>query len=195
MYAISESAQADTLLDALAEQVSARGQSYTVAVVGGAALLALGLVSRATRDVDIVALVEDGVLTSAEPLPAPLAESARIVARDFGLAEGWLNAGPTSLLDFGLPEGFYARAHRRDFGDALRVLLASRVDQIHLKLYAVVDQSAGKHLNDLRALNPTSDELLAAARWSRTHDPSEGYRDGLVRVLAHFGADDGSLGP
>ncbi len=195
MYAISESAQADTLLDALAEQVSARGQSYTVAVVGGAALLALGLVSRATRDVDIVALVEDGVPTSAEPLPAPLAESARIVARDFGLAEGWLNAGPTSLLDFGLPEGFYARAHRRDFGDALRVLLASRVDQIHLKLYAVVDQSAGKHLNDLRALNRTSDELLAAARWSRTHDPSEGYRDGLVRVLAHFGADDGSLGP
>ncbi|MDQ3630531.1 MAG: hypothetical protein M3417_04480 [Actinomycetota bacterium] len=110
MYAISESAQADTLLDALAEQVSARGQSYTVAVVGGAALLALGLVSRATRDVDIVALVEDGVLTSAEPLPAPLAESARIVARDFGLAEGWLNAGPTSLLDFGLPEAS-TRAH------------------------------------------------------------------------------------
>ncbi|MDQ3630530.1 MAG: hypothetical protein M3417_04475 [Actinomycetota bacterium] len=59
----------------------------------------------------------------------------------------------------------------------------------------MVDQSAGKHLNDLRALNRTSDELLAAARWSRTHDPSEGYRDGLVRVLAHFGADDGSLGP
>lgn len=195
MYAITESDQADTLLDALAEQVSARGQSYTIAVVGGAALLALGLVSRATRDVDIVALVEDEVLTSAEPLPVPLAEAARVVGRDFGLAEGWLNAGPTSLMDFGLPEGFHARTHRRDFGDALHVLLASRVDQIHLKLYAVVDQGAGKHLNDLRALNPTSDELLAAARWSRTHDPSEGYRDGLVRVLAHLGVDDGSLGP
>jgi hypothetical protein len=80
---------------------------------------------------------------------------------------------------------------RRTYGYGLEVLFASRLDQVHFKLYATADQGAGKHLADLRALEPTADELLAAARWSRTHDPSEGYRDVLVRVLAHFGIDVG----
>lgn len=67
-------------------------------------------------------------------------------------------------------------------------------DQIHFKLYATVDQGAGKHEADLRALVPTPDELLAAARWTRTHDPSEGYRSVLERVLSAFGVEDASLG-
>ncbi len=46
---------------------------------------------------------------------------------------------------------------------------------------------AAEHLADLRALRPTQDELLEAARWSCTHDPSEGYRVVLVDVLEHFG--------
>jgi hypothetical protein len=86
-------------------------------------------------------------------------------------------------------------AQHRDYGDGLEVLFASRVDQIHLKLYATVDQGAGKHLDDLEALQPTDQELIDAARWSQTHDPSEGYRSVLTSVLAHFGVDDGHLGP
>jgi hypothetical protein len=184
-------ASVDELLGALGDQLTEREQHLSLAVVGGAALLVLGLTSRVTRDVDVVALVDGRALLPAEPLPAPLADAARVVARDFGLAEGWLNARPTALLDFGLPEGFYERAHRRTYGYGLEVLFASRLDQVHFKLYATADQGAGKHLADLRALEPTADELLAAARWSRTHDPSEGYRDVLVRVLAHFGIDVG----
>jgi hypothetical protein len=79
-------------------------------------------------------------------------------------------------------------------GPGLEVLFASRVDQIHLKLYATVDQGAGKHLNDLQALIPTERELLDAASWSQTHDPSDGYRSVLARVLSYFGIDDGHLG-
>lgn len=183
-----------TLFRALGEQLTARGERYTVAVVGGSALLALGLVSRATRDVDIVAIVNDNELASAQPLPAALLDAAHRVARDFAVPDDWLNPGPTSLLDLGLPEGFMERAERRDFGPGLEVLFASRVDQISLKLYATVDQGAGKHLTDLEALAPTDQELLDAARWSLTHDPSDGYRSVLVSVLAHFGVDDGSLG-
>jgi hypothetical protein len=184
-------ASVDELLGALGDQLTEREQHLSLAVVGGAALLVLGLTSRVTRDVDVVALVDGRALLPAEPLPAPLADAARVVARDFGLAEGWLNAGPTALLDFGLPEGFYERSHRHTYGYGLEVLFASRLDQVHIKLYATADQGAGKHLADLRALEPTADEFLAAARWSRTHDPSEGYRDVLVRVLAHFGIDVG----
>jgi hypothetical protein len=190
---IRSSKAAERLLHALGEQLAAHGESYTLAVVGGSALLALGLVSRTTKDVDILAIVENHELVSAQPLPATLLDAARTVARDFGLPDEWLNPGPTSLLDLGLPDGFYERAERRVYGPGLEILFASRVDQIHLKLYATVDQGAGKHLNDLEALQPTDQELLDAARWSRSHDPSEGYRSVLAQVLAHFGVDDGRL--
>ncbi len=189
-----DSAEATTdLLRALGEQLAAHGERYTLAVVGGSALLALGLISRATKDVDVVAIVNDTGLVSAHPLPAALLDAAHRVARDFALPDDWLNPGPTSLLDLGLPNGFMERAERRDFGPGLAVLFASRVDQISLKLYATVDQGAGKHLTDPEASAPTDQELVDAARWSLTHDPSDGYRSVLVSVLAHFGVDDGSL--
>jgi hypothetical protein len=60
--------------------------------------------------------------------------------------------------------------------DDLTVHFASRIDQIHFMLYAMVDLGPGKHEQDLRAMEPTEAELLQAAMWSRTHDPSEGYR-------------------
>jgi hypothetical protein len=191
---IDSAATTSALLGALGEQLATHGERYTLAVVGGSALLALGLVSRATRDVDVLAIVDGAELLSAQPLPTALSDAARTVARDFGLSADWLNPGPTSLLDLGLPVGFEERAQRRGFGQGLEVLFASRVDQIHLKLYATVDQGAGKHLTDLEALAPTERELLDAASWSQTHDPSEGYRNVLTSVLAHFGIDDGHLG-
>jgi hypothetical protein len=192
---IESSQVADQLLIALGEQLAARGESYTLAVVGGSALLALELISRPTRDVDILAIVENNELVSAQPLPATLLDAALTVARDFGLPDEWLNPGPTSLLELGLPDGFYERAQRRIYGPGLEILFASRVDQIHLKLYATVDQGAGKHLKDLEALQPTHQELLDAAHWSRSHDPSEGYLSVLTQVLTHFGVDSGNLDP
>ena len=192
---INSTAATEDLLHALADQLAAHGEHYTLAVVGGSALLALGLVSRATKDVNVLAIVEDRGLVSAQPLPAALLDAAHTVARDFGLSDDWLNPGPTSLLDLGLPDGFYERAQHRAYGPGLEILFASRVDQIHLKLYATVNQGAGKHFDDLEALQPTEQELLDAARWSRSHDPSEGYRSVLARVLAHLGVDDGRLDP
>jgi hypothetical protein len=188
---IQDAAGADQLLDALAQQLASIGEHHTMLVVGGSALLALELVSRATRDVDVLALVEGERLVSASPLPPSLLAAAATVARDFALAEDWLNPGPTSLLDLGLPDGLFERTERRDYGQGLTVLFAGRLDQIHLKLYATVDQGAGKHLSDLQALEPTSKELLAAAAWSETHDPSEVYREVLDRVLVHLGVDPG----
>jgi hypothetical protein len=57
----------------------------------------------------------------------------------------------------------------------------------------MVDQGAGRHEADLRALDPTADELLAAARWTRTHDPSDGFRQELIAALAHLGVTDAGL--
>jgi hypothetical protein len=182
------------LLTAVAEQLAARGAHAELVVIGGSALLAIGLISRPTRDVDIVALLADQKLVDPRPLPAELVAARDRVARDFGLPENWLNALPADLLDFGLPEGFVERLERRDYGDSLIVHFASRFDQIHFKLYAMADQGAGKHEADLRSLAPTRAELLAAAHWTRTHDPSEGFREQLLAALADLGVEDVDLG-
>jgi hypothetical protein len=106
------------------------------------------------------------------------------------LSEDWLNAGPADLLQFGLPTGFEQRVVTRRYR-SLTVHLASRFDQICLKLYATVDQGPrSKHAADLRQLRPTDDELRAAARWAGTHDPSEGFRHELRAALKVFGVED-----
>jgi Nucleotidyltransferase of unknown function (DUF6036) len=82
---ISGADQADRLLEALEQQLQTRGASYHLVVVGGSALLALGLVDRPTKDVDLVALSDGTTLSSPSPLPADLVAARDKVARDFGL--------------------------------------------------------------------------------------------------------------
>lgn len=104
-------------------------------------------------------MVEGGLLIDPEPLPTALTNAAVRVARDFGLPRDWLNTGPSDLLRLGLPGGFVTRIETRDYGSGLTVHFASQRDQIHLKLYAMVDQGAGRHQADLLALSPTREEL------------------------------------
>jgi hypothetical protein len=139
MSDIANSQETEAILAALGEQLSAAGERFELVVVGGSGLLALGMIERATRDVDLVALWEGDGLLSARPLPPALVAARDLVARDFSLQPDWLNPGPTDLLDLGLPEGFLGRLERREYGPALTIHLASRFDQIHFKLYALVD--------------------------------------------------------
>lgn len=183
------------LLSALAGHLSlVEGGRVELVVIGGAALIGLGLVERATRDVDVVALISDGALVSASPLPPAVIKARDRVAADFGLDEQWLNSGPADLLRFGLPEGFVGRLTARTYGESLTAHFASRLDQIHFKLYALVDQGPGRHEADLVALAPQPEELLAAARWAQTHDPSEGFIQELEAALRHLGVEDADLG-
>ena len=185
---------ADRLLSALAHRLSLTGERFELVVIGGTALIALGLVERATRDIDVVALLADGMLVSATPLPRLLVEARDRVAADFRLDGQWLNSGPAGLLQWGLPEGFLDRLTAREYGEWLTVYFASRFDQIHFKLYALVDQGAGRHEADLLALSPRPDELHTAARWSRTHDPSDRFARELTAVLRHLGVKDADPG-
>lgn len=179
MSDIASRKTADRLLSALGEQLAAANERYELVVIGGSGLLALGLIERSTRDVDLLALRAGDELNSARPLPSVLEAARDRVARDYSLPTDWLNPGPTDLLRFGLPDGFIDRLERRDYGDNLSVFLASRYDQNEA---------------DLRALSPTEEELFAAAHWSRSHDPSEGYAQMLRDVLTRLGVDDVDLG-
>lgn len=176
-------------LEALGLLLEAQGEVHEIVLIGGGALLLVGLIDRPTRDLDIVARVDGARWVEGEPMPALLAAAIRDVGRALDLADDWLNAGPTDLLRFGLPEGFAERTTALRFG-GLGLRLASRLDQVAFKLYATVDQGPrSKHLKDLRHLNPTPDELLWAARWCRTHDPSDGFREMLTQALSILGVE------
>ena len=180
----------EELLEALGQLLEAQGHTYTLITVGGGSLLLQRLSVRPTRDLDVIAVGNGEALRKAEVLPTPLLGAARDVGVAAGLGENWLNAGPAGLMDLGLPAGFDERAEVRRFG-GLTLHIASRFDQICFKLYAAVDQApASKHLDDLRLLEPTAEELVAAGRWSRTHDPSEGYRGQLLALLRMLGVPD-----
>ncbi len=127
------------------------------------------------------------------PMPEPLREAVIDVARAYGLASDWLNLGPASILDLGLPDGFIERLERRDF-DGLVTWLAGRFDMVCFKLYAAVDQGPrSRHIQDLRELEPDREEVLAAARWTVTHDPSPGFRSSLVETLRGLGLEDADV--
>ncbi len=183
-------------LETLGALLSERDLVFDVVVVGGGALLLRGLIARPTKDLDVVALVEDGAWISASPLPDELLDAVREVAGALDLADDWLNPGPTSLLDLGLPLGFAGRALTQAYG-GLTLRVAAREDQVAFKLYAAADQwpHRGKHIQDLNELGPTPSELRDAATWCRTHDPSPGFRDVLLLpVLATFGVEIDDVG-
>ncbi len=180
-------------LAALGGLLAERGLRYELFAVGGGALHLLGLITRPTRDIDVVGLVEDGHLVPLASLPAPLIRAIEDTATVFRLPRDWFNAGPRALVDLGLPEGALQRAHEREWG-GLVLHIADRRDQIFFKLYAAVDQGPrSKHFDDLRRLEPTAAELLAAGTWAETHDPSEGFRTELRGALRELGVTDGDL--
>jgi hypothetical protein len=188
--------QLETALRALGELLEARRLHYEVVLIGGGNLILRGLVTRpTTRDLDLLGEWTADGIKPMRPMPEPLRNAVGDVARTHGLASDWVNLGPESLLDLGLPEGFVERLERHDYG-GLVSWLAGRFDMVCFKLYAAVDQGPrSRHLQDLRELQPGLDELLAAARWTMTHDPSPGYRSLLVDTLRRLGVEgaDASL--
>lgn len=163
-------------------------------VIGGAALNVLDIRIRPTKDVDVLAIAEGRLgngttLVKCEELPPSLASAVATVAEVLRLEPDWLNAGPTKLLDWGLPSGFESRLSAREYGSRLTVLLPAREDLICLKVYAAADLGPGRHTEDLRALKPTRDELIAGVRWARSQDPSEGFASMLTALLKYFGCE------
>ncbi len=159
-------------------------------VCGGSSLLALGLVSRTTtQDVDILARIDAGGLVTPRPLPDWLLTAAGEVRRQLDLPDAWFNdrVADETLFRCGLPEGLQQRLMPRMYGPNLSISYISRRDQIFLKLHAAVDRDGGRHLQDLLDLKPTAEELLDAAKWTRTQDPSEGFLYLLREMLQHLG--------
>ena len=157
-----------------------------IVVCGGSALIATGLVPRTTQDVDIVALIQSNVLIDSEPLPDYLLNAADNVGTILSLPADWLNNGPASQFQMGLPPGFQERLTTVVVGKKLTVHYIGRYDQIFFKTFASADRG-GYHVSDLKALNPAEDELIAAAKWCITQDASEAFRMILKDMFKQLG--------
>ena len=179
-------------LRALGEILASQGEHAAVVVVGGTALIMQGFVARATRDVDVIAISLDPperkrkAIEAPEPLPESLVRAIARVARDYNLPDDWMNTTVGLQWKTGLPPGFEERIHWEQY-DGLWLGLADRYDLIFLKLYAAADSegSSSVHYQDLMALQPTNEELDAAARWVRSQDPSTPFARILDQVLEH----------
>ena len=164
--------------------LAARGLQLEAVVVGGAALNLLGVVTRPTKDCDILH----------PALPAAIAEAARsfaveACARGEPLADDWLNNGPSTLVAQ-LPAGWLDRLQPAFAGRALLLRTLGREDLLRSKLFALCDR--GLDLGDCVALAPTRDELQALRPWLDRQDGNPDWPahvgvtlDHLARRLGH----------
>lgn len=188
-------------LAALGEWLEQEGdEPIGIVVLGGTALILLGIVERGTSDVDLLALAdpvkrkggEPPAIRPPAPLPKRLREGIQRVSRDFQLSADWMNVGPAAQWETGLPEGLAQRLEWRRYG-ALHVGLVSRHDLIFFKLYAAADSpdTESVHFQDLLRLDPSDQELSEAERWVRSQDPSAAFQAILDQVLEAFDARSG----
>lgn len=184
---IFNKAKLEQALLLLSEQLMLREAPKTELIVcGGSALIANELVNRTTQDVDIVAMMDGGTPTSALPLPQYLIDAAERVADIMQLPNDWLNNGPASQLEMGLPPQFAERLEPVIINTNLVIYYISRVDQIYFKTFASANRG-GYHITDLKALNPTDEEIRQAALWCMEQDVSERFRWILKEMLTQTG--------
>lgn len=178
-------------LRAVGELLAADEEHAAIVVVGGATLNLLGLVQRATSDVDVIARAfrtptGDLRLEQATPFPPAPVRAIRTVARDFGLSDDWMNAVIEAQWQGGLPPGLAEDITWRNFGHGLDVGLVGRRTLVHLKLFASVDRGPRSvHAQDLVALSPTDEELKGAAAWVLTQDAAPEWGSLLKKVIEH----------
>jgi hypothetical protein len=183
------STEIDRFLAALGEILGSSSLSVQILIVGGASLSLAGWIPpRSTRDVDVLAAIEGDaagpVLVPAAQLPPAFFDAVARVARDFNLPSDWLNVEIAAQWKTGLPPSASNDMEWRDYG-ALKVALAGRSTMIALKLFATVDRGPESvHFQDLVALDPTADELVAAASWVRSQDVAPEFASILEQAIA-----------
>jgi hypothetical protein len=99
----------------LAEEMEFKGITPNDLVVcGGSAILALKISQRTTKDVDILAtLDEQRKLIDPRPLSQELLKAAENVGKLLHLPENWLNTGPADPAKGGVARGIRRTAEDR----------------------------------------------------------------------------------
>jgi Nucleotidyltransferase of unknown function (DUF6036) len=155
--------------------LEARGLRLDAIVVGGSALVLLGIIDRPTRDVDILH----------PDLPPRIADASRAFAlemreRGIELADTWLKNGPSSLSKV-LPDDWANRTQPAFSGRALVLGTLGRADLLKTKLIALCDR--GTDLADCIAFSPSAEELEEAMPWVALQDANELWPSHVEKTL------------
>jgi hypothetical protein len=168
--------QPKAIISAFDSFLAQRGFRFEAVVIGGAALGLLGVVTRQTRDCDI--------------LHPALPEAIRSAAVEFAVQErrrgealddDWLNNGPSSLAE-ALPAGWINRVHVVFSGRAITLKCLGRSDLLMSKVFALCDR--GIDLPDCLALAPTIAELDEITAWLERQDANPGWPEHVRATLA-----------
>ncbi|MBF0106275.1 MAG: hypothetical protein HQM16_13225 [Deltaproteobacteria bacterium] len=166
------------------------GPELSVYVCGGAGLLFLKLIDRPTQDIDLLGPPD---------IPDQFWRAAALTAKNFGLPVDWINTSPSFLWKMGLPDGFYDRCKifkLKERLSHLKIFLSSRLDQIHFKLFAAIDELqfnlsqygiTSHHLEDLKKLNPKKNEIKLACDWCLKQEYQQDIKKTLTDLLNQEG--------
>ena len=169
----------------------AYAQDVQLLCCGGAGLNVLEIISRPTKDVDILAFVGEGhALLPIEMFSPEMEVAIAKTASLCGLASDWINLTSTILLQRGLPEGIVERSvpHAKQYGPCLRIQFIARIDQVALKLNASLDPIEGRrHEVDLVAMNPTEEEITHGLSWLLSWPSSEAFKIRLAFIVEGLG--------
>jgi hypothetical protein len=147
-------------------------------ICGGASLILQGIISRATRDVDVVA----------PPIDAALREAAVHVANDLKLDAHWLNDGPSSLVR-DLAPGWEKRVEEVFRDTNLVVYSIARKDLIFSKFWAMCDRQEDKQ--DVLLLRPSKEELRNVVEYTKTKDANPDWPEWVIKQGHRIGKELG----
>ncbi len=167
--------------------LAGQNERVGIVIVGGSALLLRGDITRATQDVDVIALVDPAdrsrLIQPEAELPPALRRAAAVVAEELSLAPDWLDYQMRKQWETGLPRDLAQGLTWKEY-DGLLVGVAGREALIAMKLLAADSGLEDKHFQDLVALAPTDLEFERAFQWVVTQDAAEGYSDAITEVIA-----------
>lgn len=142
--------------------INKRNLSFEAVIIGGAALSVLGIISRQTRDCDVLHPI----------IPNNILKASKQFAKLYNLDSNWLNNGPKDLVK-DLPKNWIDRTQVIFQGQALRIRTLGRIDLLRTKLYAYCDR--GFDLADCLQLNPTKSELYVIKKWIKSLDTNQNW--------------------
>ena len=148
-----------------------RGLKFEAIVIGGAALNIMDIVSRKTKDVDLI-----------DPkIPEEIKNaSIEFSKRKPEIDHNWLNNGPISIIK-NLPRDWRQTLEIIFEGNALTLRTLSRINLIRTKLFAFCDRQIDK--GDCIALSPTEDELSLAIEWVILQDANEQWPSHVKEMI------------
>lgn len=155
------------------------GLTLEAVIIGGAALAMLDVITRPTKDCDVLAPE-----LPIEIKAASRAFAAALRAEGTDLQDDWLNNGPASLAAQ-LPRGWRGRLVGIYTGAALTLHCLGRADLLKSKLWSLCDRVLD--LGDCLALQPTAEELASALPWIERQDGNPDWPEHVRATLADLG--------